>query len=109
MAYFLCPYLGSSVELTDEREHHITIRHPELLPKHRQFIIDTIAYPDEIRNSSRFNNALLFSRWFESLRGGKYVVVVVVSDQIPLVRHWIITAYITSRLSREGEIEWKRN
>jgi hypothetical protein len=109
MAYFLCPYLGSDVELTDEREHHITFRHPDLLPEHRQCIIDTLALPDEIRRSPRFGNARLFSRWFEGIRGGKHVVVVVVSDSIPLVRHWIITAYITRRLSRKGEIEWKRN
>lgn len=109
MAYFICPYLGNDVELTDERECHITLRHPDLLPEHRRCISDTLALPDEIRSSPRFGNARLFSRWFEELRGGKYVVVVVVSDSIPLVRHWIITAYITRRLSRKGKIEWKRN
>lgn len=109
MAYFLCPYLGNDVELTDEREYHITLRHPDLLPEHRQCIKDTLILPDEIRRSPRFGNARLFSRWFEDLRGGKYVVVVVVSDPIPLGRHWIITAYITRRLSRKGEMEWKRN
>lgn len=109
MAYFLCPYLGSDVELTDEREYHITLRHPDLLPEYRQCIIDTLALPDEIRRSPRFSNARLFSRWFEELRRGKHVVVVVVSNSIPLARHWIVTAYITRRLSRKGEIEWKRN
>jgi hypothetical protein len=50
----------------------------------------------------------LFSRWFESLRGGKYVVVVVVGDAGPDDRHWIVTAYLARRLT-QGEIEWTRD
>ena len=100
MAYFPCPYLGSDVELTDERAYHIANRHPDLLPEHRQCIADTLADPDQVRRSSRSGNTQLFSRWFESLRRGKYVVVVVVSDPAPLARHWIITAYIARRLSK---------
>ena len=53
-----------------------------------------------VRLSPRSGNTQLFSGWFESLRGGKYVVVVVVSDLAPLARHWIITAYIARRLSK---------
>jgi hypothetical protein len=108
MAYFSCPYLGSNVELTDEREHHIANNHPDLLPEHRRCIADALADPDQVRRSSRFVNARLFSRWFESLRGGKYVVVVVVSDAAPSERHWIITAYITRKLAKGGDIEWER-
>ena len=108
MAYFPCPYLGGDVELTDEREHHIALRHPELLPEHREYIAETLASPDEVRRSSRFSNALLFSRWFEALRTGKYVVVVVISNRSPLARSWIVTAYVARRLTRKGEIEWKR-
>ena len=107
MAYFFSPYLDSDVELTDERAYHIANRHPDLLPKHRQFIADTLVNPDRVRRSSRSNNTKLFSRWFESLRGGKYVVVVV-SDPTPLERHWIITAYIARRLAKGGDIEWQR-
>jgi hypothetical protein len=43
MAYFPCPYLGSNVELTDEREHHIANHHPDLLPEHRQYIAEWFA------------------------------------------------------------------
>jgi len=50
----------------------------------------------------------MFSRHFESLRGGKYVVVVVVSDIYPNERHWIITSYITRKLVKGGHIEWKK-
>jgi len=47
-----------------------------------------------------------YSRWYPEVRGGKHVVVVVVSG--PPDRHWIITAYLARRLA-EGEAEWKRS
>ena len=105
---FSCSYLNAQVELTDEREQHITERHPDLLPEHRQRIVDTLGDPDPVRRSSRFANARLFSRWFESIRGGKHVVVVIVSESAPGTRHWIITAYIARRLA-QGEVEWSRD
>ena len=52
--------------------------------------------------------ARLFCRWFENVRQGKYVVVVVVSEAVPLERHWVITAYITRRLAN-GEVEWSKS
>jgi hypothetical protein len=106
--HFHCPYLNAQVELTDERERHIAERHPDLLPEHRQRIADTLVAPDQVRRSARFASARLFTRWFESVRGGKYVVVVVVSESAPSGRHWIITAYIARKLAK-GEIEWKRD
>jgi len=109
MTYFPCPYLGSNVELTDEREHHIANQHPDLLPDYRQCIADTLADPDQVRQSSRFGNAQLFSRWFDSLRGGKHVVVVVVSDSTPSARHWMITACVARKLAKRGDIEWERS
>jgi len=106
--HFPCPYLNAQVELTDERERHIAERHPDLLPEHRSRIADTLADPDQVRRSVRFASARLFSRLFDSVRGGKHVVVVVVSESVPGARHWIITAYIARRLA-QGEIEWKRD
>ena len=104
--YFPCPYLKGEVELTDERKSHIADTHPDLLPEYIQYIADTLADPDQIRRSSRFANARMFSRWFDELRNGKYLVVVVVSDGLPNERHWIITAYIARRLASSGDIEW---
>jgi hypothetical protein len=75
-----CPYLKGEVELTDEREHHIAERHPDLLPEHRDRIADTLAEPDQVRSSARFGSAKLFSRWYYDVRRGKHVVVVVVSE-----------------------------
>lgn len=49
----------------------------------------------------------MFYRWFEDVRQGKYVAVVVVSESAA-ERHWIITAYLTRRLMN-GEIEWQKS
>ncbi len=63
--------------------------------------------PDRVRRSSRSTAARLFSRWYTGLRGGKHLVVVVVSD-VSGHRHWVVTAYMTGKLVG-GEIEWSRD
>jgi len=103
-----CHYLGGDVEMTPERERHIAEQHPDLLPAHRERIGATLAAPDRVRRSGRFSNARLFSRWFVDLRGGKHVVVVVVSDATAGDRHWVITAYLARRLA-EGAVEWQQS
>jgi hypothetical protein len=108
MAKFFCPYLKGEVELTDERAEHIAERHPELLPEHLSKLIETLAQPEEIRRSARFQNGRLFTRRFDDFHGGKYVVVVVISNVEKNNRHWVITAYVARKLT-EGEIEWTRN
>src|SRR5215470_16676269 len=101
MTRFSCAYLGGEVQLSGEREAHIAERHPDLIPEHRERIGTTLADPDRVRCSRRFGAAKLFSRWFSDVKGGKHVVVVVVSSGED-GRHWIITAYITRKLA-EGE------
>jgi len=49
---FPCPHLDGEVELTEEREHHITERHPDLLPEHRPRLAETLAAPDQVRTSA---------------------------------------------------------
>ena len=105
MAFLPCPYLGVPVELSDERERHIGNHHPDLLPAHRRRIMETVDQPDQVRRSVRAGNAKLFSKWFADLRGGEYVVVVVVSDPGRETHPWIITAYRARKLA-EGEVEW---
>jgi hypothetical protein len=107
MARFSCPYLSAEVELTGERERHIAQTHPDLLPDHRDLISQTLADPEQVRRSKRFGSARMFSRWYSDLKGGKYVVTVVVSA-VAEGRHWIVTAYIARKLA-EGEIEWERS
>ena len=109
MTRYPCPYLNGAVELTDERERHIAERHPDLLPEHRHRIAETLAEPDQVRTSVRFESARLFSRWYTDVRQGKHVVVVVVSELVPAERHWIITAYIARKLAEEGEVAWRRD
>jgi hypothetical protein len=40
---FLCPYLKGEVELTSEREQHITENHPDLLPAYRSSFEEILA------------------------------------------------------------------
>ena len=108
MALIECPHLHGEVELTAERERHIAERHPDLLPEHRQRIMETVTDPDQVRRSPRVRDARLFARWFDDLRGGKNVIVVVVSGPGDGGRHWIVTAYIARRLAG-GEIELVRS
>ena len=108
MDRFPCPYLNGSVDLTAEREQHISERHPDLWPGHRDRVAETLRDPDQIRRSRRFGNAHLFSRWYTDEQQGKHVVVVVVSDFDQAVRHWMITAYLTRQISG-GDVIWKRN
>ena len=105
---FPCPYLQTEVELTEERERHIAERHPDLLLEHRMCIADTLADPDQVRRSTHLRNARLFTRWFDTVRGGKYVVVVAVTDVAASRRHWVITAYMARQLT-EGDIEWAKS
>lgn len=68
---FPCPYLKGEVELTSEREKHIAENHPGLLPEHRGGVAETLADPDEVRRSSQLSRALLFSKRYEGILGGK--------------------------------------
>lgn len=107
MKIFPCPYLNGEVELTDEREAHIKETHPDLLPQYFGEIGETLANPNEIRRSKHMTAARIFYRWFETVRKGKNVAVVVVSEESPTNRHWIITAYVTRQLPK-GEPEWRK-
>ncbi|MEK6604017.1 MAG: hypothetical protein AABY69_06390, partial [Nitrospirota bacterium] len=76
-------------------------------PEHFGHLAQTLADPDEVRVDARFSATRMLSRWLDDLKGGKFVVVLVVSDPPPEWRHWIVTAYIARKLV-EGVIEWKR-
>lgn len=104
---FDCPFLKGEVELTAERERHISERHPDLLPAHRSSLVTTLHDPDLVRRSQRAEGATIFSKWFDTIRGGKHVVVVVMADRSTKGRHWVATAYLARRLGTGGEL-WKR-
>jgi len=94
--------------LSDERERHIRERHPDLLPEYSDRIAGTLLAPDAVRRSSRSAGARLFSRWYNDIKDGKHVVVVVLTGQGVGNRHWVVTAYLARRLA-EGETEWKKD
>ena len=108
MVLFPCPYLKGEVEMTEERQEHISTRHPDLLPEYADLIAPTLAAPDAVRRSDRLGSARLFSRKFVEIKGGIYVVVVVMTDSGITSRHWIVTAYFARRLAA-GENEWQRS
>lgn len=103
---FHCPYLNTTVELTDEREQHITTAHPGTLPDYLMQLEQTLSDPEMVRCSDRDPNAIMFSRWFETIRTGRYLVIVVVY-QAAIHRHWIITTY-TARKITGGTILWQK-
>ncbi len=105
---FFCPYLDSEVELTQERERHILERHPDLPARYQELIANTLANPEEVRCDVRFENTLLFSLWYPTIRKGRYIVVAVVTDTIPEQRNWVVTAYMARKVT-QGEVIWKQN
>jgi hypothetical protein len=108
MKRYACTYLGSDVELSEERARHIAERHPDLLPAHAERIAQVLGEPDFVRRSSRVGSARLFSRSFPGDPSERHIVVVVISEAEPSPRHWVITAYQARKLSG-GEIEWERS
>jgi uncharacterized protein YuzE len=94
------------VELTDEREEHITETHSGTLPDCLVQLAETLDGPDQICQSERDSSALLFSKWFATIRIGRYLVTVVAKQPEPL-RYWIITVY---RLANSlGECDMDKN
>lgn len=103
---FFCSYLGTEVELTPERESHITATHPGMLPEYWEQFADTLNDPDQVRKSDRDDSALMFSKWFETIRTGRYLVIVTIC-QNESSRYWVITAYTARRLSG-GTVIWTK-
>ena len=102
-----CPYLSAEVELNEERIAHIQGRHGYTWPDLESEIRQTLAEPELVRQSDRDPQTRLFSRYFETIRTGRYMVVVTVSEVEP-PRHWIVTAY-TARKLTGGVREWPQN
>jgi len=95
---FNCPYVKAEVELTDEREQHIIKTHPGTLPDYLEQPAETLAEPDQIRGSDRDPDAMLFSKWFDTIRTGRYLVVVVVR-QTETERYWVVTTYTARKIT----------
>ena len=102
---FCCPFLDAEVALSDARSQHIMERHPGTLPDYLLQMAETLNNPDLIRRGKKDINALLFSKWFDTIRTGRYLVVVVINDE-DLARRWIITAYTARKIAGGGEQIW---
>jgi hypothetical protein len=96
--FFDCPYLSSQVELSEEREEHIIQNHPNTLPDYLEQLSETLANPDLVRPSKHDTQAFRFSTWIDTIRTGRYLRVITVSD-LETKRHWIITAYTARKLA----------
>ena len=99
------------MELTDEREAHIRLEHPELLANGFDLMSWTLADPDVIREDVDSADTLLFSRWYDvptHRRGGRHAVVAVVIDAGASPRTWIVTAYVARRVP-ERDVIWRRS
>ena len=86
------------------REQHIIERHPGTLLDYLMQLTETLNNPDLVRKSSRDANALLFSKWFDTSRARRYLVVLTISEDNPIM-HWILT-YYTARIISGGEKIW---
>lgn len=112
MALLPCPYLGGEVELTAEREAHIRLRHPTLLPQHLDLVAETIRDPDKVRRAMLTEAQLMFVREFETLGAEPQVVVVVLEDEprsdIEQGQFWVVTAYRSDYEYVAGRLVWER-
>jgi len=102
--FFPCPHLNADVELREDRIDHIQTRHPGTWPDFETEISQALACPDLVRRSDYDPQTRLFSKWFQSIRTGRHLVIVTVSETHP-PRHWVITAY-TARTITGGTVEW---
>lgn len=92
--------LGKTVELTKERKEHIFQRHPDVIPhfsKIKQVLLD----PDQVRIDNQDPRVLLFYKYFSTISEGKYLAVVVKTDD----RNFILTCYSTYRIKSGEEYE----
>jgi hypothetical protein len=99
-----CPYLSADVELTDERVAHIRSTHPA----EAQHILDGLSLvvrePESVYVRAGGEDQYLLARKVDLPTGSKHIVVIVVR-QDESKRLWVITAFITRRLS--GGDRWK--
>ena len=82
------------VELTDEREKHIFIFHPEVQNQRKYFTI-TLAEPEVIRRSRFDQKAFILYR---AVSKKKFLAVIVKTNQ----RNFILTAYLTTKIQHQA-------
>ena len=102
--FFPCPYLGVTVECTDERYAHILQGHSDLVLTYWERVSEALAYPDRVFRSDQDPNGMVFIGWYDDLE--KNILTVVIGDANG--RYWLITAYMTRKMPK-GEVLWVRS
>ena len=98
-----CPFLGGTVEVTDERYGHVLARHEDFALVYCDRAGETIQDPDFVIERDQDRGAVMLYRWYDDI--DKYVMVAVRSDQGE--RHWLATAYMTRDVAR-GMLLWAK-
>ena len=93
---------GNKIEISVSRWKHILEQHPEIMP-YLENIKQTIGAPDVVKLSVSDRSVRMYYRFFSSILGGKYLLVVIKTNK----RNFVITAYITDYI-KTGEEIWKR-
>ncbi len=95
---------GVPIRLTDERWNHLVANHPEVAPM-RQEILDTVAQPDIIQEGDSAE-LLAVRRYEKTPLTSKFLVVPY--REVSKEDGYVLTAYLTSRLSSSRSVIWKR-
>ena len=99
-----CPYLGRSVELTDERAAHIAATHEVDAATILESIPLVVAAPQVAFQAEHDGRQYLLAREIDRPTGTKHIVVIIVAQTEP-DRLWIVTAFIARRLP--GGDRWR--
>ena len=95
---------GATIRLTVERWLHIAQRHPELNGM-RLRLLETLMEPDLVQRGDA-SELLAVRHYAQTPLGSKYLVLVY-SETSPEVG-FVVTAYLTRRLSARRFVIWKR-
>lgn len=97
-------HAGVPIRLTDERWQHLSGNHPEVADM-RQEILETVAEPHLIQHGD--SGELIAIRKYErTVMTSKFLVVPY--REVSKEDGFVLTAYLTSRLSSSRSVVWKR-
>jgi hypothetical protein len=95
---------GIPVRLTEERWQHIVHGHPEM-ENQRERVLETLAEPEVVQRGD-FGTLLAVRFYPETPMSEKFLVVVY--QETSAEDGFILTAYLTRRLSAGRESVWRR-